>query len=85
MIHTIEVENIKCGGCINTITSALQKIATVKEVSIDLPTETITVDAGNNRDLLLKALSKLGYPEKGHNSLLLKGKSLVSCAIGKLS
>lgn len=24
MIHTIEVENIKCGGCMNSIKTALQ-------------------------------------------------------------
>ena len=29
MIHTIEVENIKCGGCMNSIKTALLKIENV--------------------------------------------------------
>lgn len=34
MIHTIEVENIKCGGCMNTIRQAIGKIEGVKGVEI---------------------------------------------------
>jgi copper chaperone len=85
MIHQIKVENIKCGGCMNSIKTALQKIETVAEVSIDKDTETITVNSETDRELLVKKLSDLGYPEKGHNSLVHKGKSFVSCAIGKMT
>ncbi|MGH2664653.1 heavy-metal-associated domain-containing protein [Flavobacterium sp.] len=85
MIHIIEVENIKCGGCMNSIKTALQKTETVTDIKIDKNTETITINAASERELLVKILSKLGYPEKGHNSILHKGKSFVSCAIGNLS
>lgn len=85
MIHQIKVENIKCGGCMNSIKTALQKIEAVAEVSIDKDTENITVNSEADRELLVKKLSDLGYPEKGHNSLLHKGKSFVSCAIGKMT
>lgn len=85
MIHTIEVENIKCGGCINSIKTALQKIATVSDVEINKETETIIVNTETERELLIETLSKLGYPEKGHNTLLHKGKSFVSCAIGNMT
>ncbi len=43
MIYTIEVENIKCGGCLNSIKTALEKIETVNNVFIDKETETETV------------------------------------------
>lgn len=84
MIHTIEVENIKCGGCMNIITTALQKIVTVSDVEIDKETDTIIVNAETERELLIETLSKIGYPEKGQNSLIHKGKSFVSCAIGNM-
>lgn len=85
MIHKIEVENIKCGGCMNSIKTALLKIEKVNEVAIDKETDTITIDADNDRAVLVNTLSSLGYPEKGNNTLLHKGKSFVSCAVGNLT
>ncbi len=85
MKHIIEVENIKCGGCMNSIKNALTKTEGVSEVSIDKETETIEVESTTEREKLVKILSDLGYPEKGHNTLLKKAKSYVSCAIGKIN
>lgn len=85
MIHKIEVENIKCGGCINSITTALLKIENVTEVAIDKEADTITINSNTDRAVFVKTLSSLGYPEKGHNTLLHKGKSFVSCAVGNLT
>ncbi len=85
MQHIIEVENIKCGGCMNSIKNALTKIEGVSEVSIDKETETIEVESTTEREKLVKILSDLGYPEKGNNTLLKKAKSYVSCAVGKMS
>lgn len=72
MQHIIEVENIKCGGCMNSIKNALTKIEGVLEVSIDKETETIEVKSTTEREKLVKILSDLGYPEKGNNTLLKK-------------
>ena len=85
MTHIIEVENIKCGGCMNSITTALLKIEKVTDVAIDKETATITIDAENDRAIFVNTLSSLGYPEKGQNTLLHKGKSFVSCAVGNLT
>lgn len=85
MIHKIEVENIKCGGCMNSIKTALLNIENVDEVTINKETDTITINSGKDRVVFVNALSHLGYPEKGHNTLLHKGKSFVSCAVGNLS
>jgi copper chaperone len=85
MIHTITVENIKCGGCMNSIKTALLKINGVQNVNIDKDTETVTIDGTAEKTILLQALSRLGYPEKGNNDLLKKAKSYVSCAIGKMN
>ncbi|SHH78075.1 heavy-metal-associated domain-containing protein [Flavobacterium johnsoniae] len=85
MRHNITVENIKCGGCMNSIKTALMKINGVENVSIDKDTESVTIDATVEKIILINALSKMGYPEKGNNDLLKKAKSYVSCAIGKIN
>ena len=85
MTHLIEVENIKCGGCANSIKTALLKIKQVESVKVDKETETITV-TGTADVIEIKArLNALGYPEKGTNSTLKQRKSFVSCAIGKIN
>lgn len=85
MTQSITVENIKCGGCMNSIKIALMKINGVKSVSIDKDTETITIDGMVEKAILVQELSKLGYPEKGNNDLFKKAKSYVSCAVGKMN
>lgn len=37
------------------------------------------------KTILVQALSKMGYPEKGNNDLLKKAKSYLSCAIRKMN
>lgn len=85
MKHTIEVENIKCGGCTTTILTALSKISGVSSVEIDKGSESITIDSETGRSILVDTLSGLGYPEKGENTLLKKAKSYISCAIGRIN
>ena len=77
MKQSITVENIKCGGCMNSIETALMKITNVENVSIDKDTDTVIVDGVVERESLIQALSNLGYPEKGNNNLLKKAKSYV--------
>ncbi|MBK7007612.1 MAG: heavy-metal-associated domain-containing protein [Saprospiraceae bacterium] len=85
MIHTIEVENIKCGGCMNTIRQAIGKIEGVKGVEIEENKTTIHIEAETDRGPLVEKLASLGYPELGNNNLLHQAKSFVSCAIGRMS
>lgn len=87
MTQEISVENIKCGGCMNSIKTTLLKLANVQNVSIDKETETISISSSIplDREVLVNQLAKMGYPETGNNNLLLKAKSFVSCAIGNLS
>ncbi|HUI33323.1 MAG TPA: heavy-metal-associated domain-containing protein [Dysgonamonadaceae bacterium] len=84
MKHTIAVENIKCGGCMNSIKTSLMQIDDVQEVSIDKDAETVTIETASEIELFIQKLNDLGYPQKGNNSLLKKAKSYVSCAVGNL-
>ena len=85
-----DVENIKCGGCENTIRKGLGSIAGVSEVQIDRDQQRITLLA-NEADCgtIAEKLRSMGYPEQGSvaglQSGLAQAKSMVSCAIGKVS
>jgi copper chaperone len=93
MKQTFEVANIRCGGCANTITKALQE-AGFAEVEVDLSCEPrkVTAEIADEAQLAhFKAiLRSLGYPlatdERGFGEdTVLKAKSFVSCAIGKIN
>jgi copper chaperone len=85
MEHIFIVENIKCGGCESTIRKALLKIPNVEDVSVSFENGAVRVKGDADRTAILTRLYDLGYPEKGHNSVLVKAKSYVSCAIGKVN
>jgi len=85
---TIEILNLKCGGCANSIKKGILSIEGIDEVSVELETSKVIVST-TNEDLLLKVKEKLasmGYPEVGDaNTILHKAKSFVSCATGRMT
>lgn len=82
---TIQVENIKCNGCATTIKNNLSKIDKIENIVVNIEEESITFSGEANREEIVNRLADMGYPEKGNNNLLLKAKSFVSCAKGKLA
>lgn len=90
MNHNIEVENIRCSGCANTITKKLLAIDGLEKVDIDIEGQIVSVECSNDdaHTNAISTLAKLGYPEKGSvegmEALKGKAKSVVSCAIGKV-
>ncbi|WP_395633312.1 heavy-metal-associated domain-containing protein [Flavobacterium sp.] len=85
MEQQFEVENIKCGGCMNSIKTALLKIEGVTGVEINKEIDIVSVTGEVNREVVVDKLNELGYPEKGNNTLIRKAKSYVNCAIGRMS
>ncbi len=85
MEQQFEVENIKCGGCMNSIKTALLKIDGVEEVVINKETDTIVLSGKAEREIIVDKLNDLGYPEKGNNTMVRKAKSYVNCAIGRMT
>ena len=89
MKYVIECENIKCGGCANTIKSKLIKITSVSDVAIEIEEGRVTLNADEGlRDQITTCLTTAGYPEKGTvegiKAATAKAKSFVSCAVGKI-
>ena len=93
MTKTVEVSNIRCEGCANTIKKALKEEG-FGNIAVDLSCEPrkVTVDTADEASLaqLRTTLRKLGYPfydeeiEFGEATKL-KAKSFVSCAVGKFN
>ena len=86
----IEVENIRCGGCANSITKKLMNDERVDSVSVDIENQAVILESAEDiTEDAAKILLALGYPKKGSveglASLKGKAKSVVSCAIGKVS
>ena len=84
----IIIQNLKCGGCANTVTKNLSQIEGVSNVMVDVEESSVALNFVNEVCLneVKNTLNRLGYPEIGEeNSLSSKAKSYVSCAVGKVS
>lgn len=83
-----EIQNLKCGGCANTIIKKLSDLENIEDVSVDVDNSSV-VFKSNNEDAITKAkllLQKIGYPVMGEkNALTTKAKSFVSCSIGRIN
>lgn len=90
MKTTIQVENVKCGGCASTLTSKLKDEFGEIEVNLEVMPREITLELADEKiDALHQALKGLGYPVSGESfgfieDTSMKAKSFVSCAIGKV-
>ncbi len=88
MKTTFAIQNLKCGGCANTIEKKLNSIDGISDITIDVEESTVsfTHETDEAIEVVHKSLSKLGYPIVGDvNTLGDKAKSYVSCAIGRIN
>lgn len=91
MKTSFEIDNLKCGGCANTITKALISFEGLSNPIVDKETETISFEFPEGFEIqpVKDKLAGLGYPEKGSLHGLKKiganAMSYVSCAIGKMT
>jgi len=88
MKTTLEIQNLKCGGCAHTIISKLNGLKGIQNVSVNIETNTVSFDneLPDEIETATTLLSQLGYPVDGDaNSIGKKAKSFVSCAVGRLA
>ena len=86
----IEIENLKCGGCANSIVKGLTQLPGVSHVEVDHDHNLVKFEAPEDmRAPVAEKLRSMGYPEKGSvegiSAGLANAKSFVSCAIGRFS
>jgi copper chaperone CopZ len=87
MKTSILVQNLKCGGCANTITNKLATIENISDLEIDIEESKISFSYLHDDDISLvkEKLMKIGYPlNKEENTIVSKAKSYISCATGKI-
>lgn len=86
----IEVENIKCGGCVRSILKSLNDLPGVAHAAVDLEQQVVSFEGEEAaRTQVAQKLRAMGYPERGtlegFGAGVANAKSFVSCALGRLS
>ncbi|MCW5520087.1 heavy-metal-associated domain-containing protein [Aureitalea sp. L0-47] len=87
MKTTQYVQNLKCGGCANTIRKNLELLPGISEVIVNDEDSSVTFDFENQEayETAHHKLIALGYPlAEDANSFMTKAKSFVSCAAGRM-
>lgn len=87
MKASIIVQNLKCGGCVNTITTKLSVIDNISDLTVDKDESKVSFNYESESDFeaVKNKLRALGYPSVDEdNTMITKAKSVVSCATGKL-
>lgn len=87
MKTTIVVQNLKCGGCVNTITTNLLKIENIQNVQVNIESSSVEFRYLEPEDAfkVKEKLRKLGYPAvDDKNTLASRANSFISCATGKM-
>ena len=88
MKNTLNIQNLKCGGCANTIVTQLSKLEGISEVEVNNDTDEVSFNTISEAEIetVKNKLSDLGYPIVGDaNYLPKKAKSFVSCAVGRMT
>ena len=87
--QTFKVQNVKCGGCANTLMTKLSDTFGAIEVNLELTPREITLTIEDEKiPQLREALRSLGYPMSDEHlgfieNTTAQAKSFVSCAVGK--
>lgn len=88
MNATIVIQNLKCGGCANTVKNKLSEIEGLQDIEVVVETGLVKFQYNDLSvlDMAKRKLKSVGYPEVDtENSLITKAKSYISCATGKMS
>lgn len=88
MIKELQIQNLKCGGCANTIEDELSHLSGVSHVHVDHDNSSVKFQVEHVEDEVWVAdkLIKLGYPPVGENNNAIRQiKSYVSCMKGRVS
>ncbi len=59
-----EVEGMSCNHCVGAITRAVQAVDPAARVAADVPTQSVKVESGVDRQALQQAIEAAGYPVK---------------------
>jgi copper chaperone len=55
------IENMTCGGCVRSVTKAIQSVDAAAEVKADPSTHKVDVTSGAPRERIARVLAEAGY------------------------
>jgi copper chaperone len=88
METTLKLQNIKYGGCTNSINAKLLELSWIHDLRVSAANSEVSFSYETVNDLGIAShtLTHKGYPAEGNdNKLLSKAKPFVSCATGKIN
>ena len=56
------VQNMKCGGCVTTVTEILIALTDSQLIDVNLEEATAEIDKANDPDVIIAALAEKGFP-----------------------
>jgi copper chaperone CopZ len=82
----LELENLDCEGCANSIRRALLRQPGVLSVHVDVKSASVSLSCEDDFDRLhvVSVLESLGYTSHGRNSMLCMARAKMSCQLGKI-
>ena len=60
-MYILRVQNMNCGGCVNTIKKTIQQIDALAVIDVELSTKTLRVNSAMPEALILQAISDAGF------------------------
>ncbi len=66
ILMQFDIQNMSCGGCVRSVTKAIQSVDPVAKVTPDLSSRKIVVMSEQSREAFEAALAKAGYPATQH-------------------
>jgi copper chaperone len=62
VLMQFHIKNMSCGGCVRSVTKAVQSVDPAATVTPDLPNRNVEVTSDQPREALETALANAGYP-----------------------
>jgi len=87
MKHVIlELENLDCEGCANSIRRTLLRQPGVLSVHVEDKSTRVSLSCEDDLDRahVLSVLENMGYPPLGRNTMLSMARAKLSCELGKI-
>ncbi len=60
-MYELQVEGMTCGGCVRSVTKAVQSVDGNARVDVDLASKKVTVESQAGLDTVKAAISEAGY------------------------
>lgn len=60
----LQLEGLHCGHCVKSVEQALSALATVRDVKVDLATQTAVIESDESLEKLVDTIFEIGFEAK---------------------